>query len=63
MHTDQTGMNLEADDVTRQSHAPDLQSQLESLLSTVWERERWARIEDRIDTAVRYGTVRPDRAN
>jgi hypothetical protein len=58
MHTDETGMNLEFDDATSQGDAPDLQSQLESLLGTVWERERWARTEDRIDTAVRYGSVR-----
>lgn len=36
---------------------PDLQSQLEALLTVVWESERWARTEDRIDAAVRYGTL------
>ena len=34
-----------------------LQSQLEGLLVAVWDSERWARTEDRIDAAVRYGTT------
>jgi hypothetical protein len=36
---------------------PDLQSQLEALFGAVWGCERWARTEDRIDAAVRYGSV------
>ena len=53
----QAGVNPEADDGAGQSGAPDLQSQLEGLLVAVWDSERWARTEDRIDAAVRYGTT------
>jgi hypothetical protein len=42
-------------DAAAQIDAPDLQSQLEELLDAVWLGERWAKTEDRIDTAVRYG--------
>jgi hypothetical protein len=55
MHTDQTRLNPGSDGAASQTDAPDLQSQLEALLNAVWERERWARTEDRIDAAVRYG--------
>jgi hypothetical protein len=57
MNTAHTGVNPEADDEAGQSDAPDLQSQLETLLNAVRDAERWARTEDRIDAAVRYGTI------
>lgn len=33
---------------------PDLQTQYEELLDTVWRCERWARVEDRIDALARF---------
>lgn len=33
--------------------APDLQTQMEDILNTVWEAERWARLDDRIELALR----------
>jgi hypothetical protein len=57
MNTDQTRLNPGSDGAVSQTDAPDLQSQLEALLNAVWERERWARTEDRIDAAVRYGDL------
>jgi hypothetical protein len=57
MNTAQTVVNPGADDRSVQTDAPDLHSQLETLLNTVWDSERWAQTEDRIDAAVRYGTV------
>lgn len=35
----------------------DLPTQLEGLLHVVWSCERWWAIEDRVDLAVRVGTV------
>jgi hypothetical protein len=57
MQTANTEMNLEVDDGPVQSDAQDLQSQLEALLTAVWDCERWARTEERIDAAVRYGRI------
>jgi hypothetical protein len=57
MNKAQTGVNPEAEDGVSESGAPDLQSQLETLFNAVWDSERWARTEDRIDAAVRYGTI------
>jgi hypothetical protein len=57
MHTAPTVPTPGADDRSDQIGAPDLHSQLETLLDTVWDNERWAQTEDRIDAAVRYGTV------
>jgi hypothetical protein len=57
MNKAQTGVNPGADDGVNESGAPDLQSQLETLLNAVWDSERWAQTEDRIDAAVRYGTI------
>jgi hypothetical protein len=57
MNKAQTGVNPGADYGVSESGAPDLQSQLETLLNAVWDSERWAQTEDRIDAAVRYGTI------
>jgi hypothetical protein len=45
------------------SDAPDLQSQLESLLDQVWQSESDWRLWDRVDAAVRLETIREQRAN
>jgi len=45
------------------SEAPDLQSQLESLLDQVWQSESDWRLWDRVDAAVRLETIREQRAN
>ena len=42
-----------ATDMTPDSSAPDLQTQLESLFHTVWALEKQWQIEDRIDLAIR----------
>jgi hypothetical protein len=54
MPTTRTEWNLGVDRAIDCGDVPDLQTQLETLLAAVWESERWARTEDRIDTAVRY---------
>jgi hypothetical protein len=45
------------------SDAPDLQTQLESLLDQVWQSESDWRLWDRVDAAVRHETIREQRAN
>lgn len=45
------------------SDAPDLQTQLESLLDQVWQSESDWRLWDRVDAAVRLETIREQRAN
>jgi hypothetical protein len=47
--------HIGTNDAATQSEAPDLQSQLEELLDAVWLGERWAKTEEKIDAAVRYG--------
>lgn len=37
-----------------QAETPDLQTQYEELLDTVWRCDRWARVEDRIDAQARF---------
>jgi hypothetical protein len=44
------------------SDAPDLQTQLESLLDQVWQSESDWRLWDRVDAAVRLETIRQKRA-
>jgi hypothetical protein len=43
------------------SAAPDLHTQLETLFHAVWEAERRAAVEDRIDATVRVATARDAR--
>lgn len=43
------------------SDAPDLQTQLESLLDQVWQSESDWRLWDRVDAAVRLETIREQR--
>jgi hypothetical protein len=45
-----------------QSDAPDLHTQLESLLDQVWQSESDWRLWDRVDAAVRLETIREKRA-
>ena len=45
---------------TTPSLAPDLQSQLEELLDTVWESEANWRLDDRIDLSLGERRPRPD---
>jgi hypothetical protein len=44
------------------SDAPDLHTQLESLLDQVWQSESDWRLWDRVDAAVRLETIREKRA-
>jgi hypothetical protein len=44
------------------SDAPDLQTQLESLLDQVWQSESDWRLWDRVDAAVRLENIRQKRA-
>ena len=44
------------------SDAPDLHSQLESLLDQVWQSESDWRLWDRVDAAVKLETIREKRA-
>jgi hypothetical protein len=44
------------------SDAPDLQTQLESLLDQVWQSESDWRLWDRVDAAVMLETIREKRA-
>lgn len=45
------------------SDAPDLHTQLESLLDQVWQSESDWRLWDRVDAAVMQETLREQRAN
>jgi hypothetical protein len=45
------------------SDAPDLQTQLESLLDQVWQSESDWRLWDRVDAAVRMETLREQRGH
>jgi lipopolysaccharide biosynthesis regulator YciM len=45
------------------SDAPDLQTQLESLLDQVWQSESDWRLWDRVDAAVRLETIREQRSH
>jgi hypothetical protein len=45
------------------SDAPDLQTQLESLLDQVWQSESDWRLWDRVDAAVRLETIREQRGH
>jgi hypothetical protein len=45
------------------SDAPDLQTQLESLLDQVWQSESDWRLWDRVDAAVRLEAIREQRSH